>query len=213
MASGRLVPRARVPVLSLASVLLAGCGLLGGGTGPGADEAVLPGAYEEGEALVEHLTFLEAYATADPEQQAGILEAARESASAIPTAENRLRHALLLAYPSSSSQDPAAALAEIEALLASGNTLRPSERTLLQLLHDDLSARAHLRRENDEIAARAARSGQEREQALNRRVQAQAAEIDRLRQALEEAEAKLKAVAELEKSLAERQAVPKAPPP
>jgi len=173
----------------------------------------VPAPLTEGQVIVEHLSFLEAFAATGHEQQAGILESARETASTAPTAENRLRYALLLAYPGGPHHDPLAAVSELQAILDDSGQLQPSEQALVRLLLADASTRAMFLQKAAETSSQAARSEKEREQAFNRKVQAQAAEIDRLKQALEEAEAKLKAVAELEKSLTERPSLPKGPPP
>lgn len=211
--NGRVAsPRLALAIVVAAALLVAGCGLLDGLRGS-REAQDIPEPRTEGQVLSDHLAFLEAFTAARPEEQASVLEAARQAAATRPTAENRLRYALLLADPGTASHDPGAASAALESLLGHPDLLRPAERTLARLLLDETSAHARLRRENAEIVLQAAKGEKEREQALNRRIQAQAAEIESLRRAVEDAEAKLRAVAELEKSLTERQAPPKGPPP
>lgn len=77
----------------------------------------------------------------------------------------------------------------------------------------DINARLALLSENQRLVAEGDREDKERLQALNRRLQAQSVENARLKQELDEALAKLEAVADLERSLAERQTGPKGTQP
>ena len=85
----------------------------------------------------------------------------------------------------------------------------PAEQALAYVMFQDVNARLSLVAENQRLVAEAGnREDRDRLQAANRRIQAQAAENARLKAELDQARAKLEAVAALERSLAERQATP-----
>jgi hypothetical protein len=167
----------------------------------------------EGQIVLSHLDYLYQVTRASPADQAGMVDDARRAAATDPTVINQLRYALVLALPGVAGSDSAAARTELNALLASPERLLPAEQALAQVMLRDVDARLTLVSENEQLGLKASSDLRAREQALTRRLQVQAADIERLQQAVEEAEAKLKAVAELEKSLAERQAAPKGPQP
>jgi hypothetical protein len=167
----------------------------------------------EGPVVLAHLGQLTRAAEASPAGQAEIVDEARRTAATDPTATHRLRYALILSLPGIAGADAAAARTELSALLASPDGLLAAEQALAQVMLRDVNARLALLSENEQLGVKAGSELRAREQALTRRLQAQAADIERLQQEVEEAEAKLKAVAELEKSLAERQAAPKGPQP
>ena len=196
--------------------LSAGCGVLdqlGGGSSRNKAPALAPTTSSEGQVVLSHLDYLAKAVQASPADQAGIVDDARRAAAADPTVTNQLRYALVMTLPGVAGSDTATARAELNALLASPERLLPAERALAEVMLRDVNARLALLNENEQLSLKASSELRAREQALNRRLQAQAADIERLQQAVEEAEAKLKAVAELEKSLAQRQVAPKGPQP
>jgi hypothetical protein len=196
--------------------LLAGCSLVdglgtpGGEARPEMEESVQP--YEARLAL-DYLELLERLAVSSPAGQAEIAQQARVSADLEPTTANRLRLALVLALPGHAGSDPLAARTELGALLAIPERLLPAELALARVSLQDVNARLALLSENRRLLAVAGQQDSERVQSLNRRLQAQAADNAQLRQELDAALAKLEAVADLERSLAERQASPKGRPP
>jgi predicted nucleic acid-binding Zn-ribbon protein len=74
----------------------------------------------------------------------------------------------------------------------------PSERALADLMVRDLDARLALTHENESLRNGSTAQDDNRIDDLNRRLQAETAEKDRLRRELERAEAKLEAIATLE---------------
>ena len=157
---------------------------------------------------LEHLALLQRLALASPAEQAEIFELARRAMQVQPGISNQLRYALLQALPGHAGSDPAAARTALGELLATPQRLLPAEEALARVMLQDVNARMALLSENQRLAAAAVSEDKERLQALNRRVQSQAAENARLRQELQEALAKLEAVAALERSMAERQSPP-----
>jgi hypothetical protein len=199
--------------LTLATLAFsAGCALLDGSA---SRELPQVPQYEAPEAalVLDYVAVLERLARADPAEQADIALQAREAAESDPTAAHQLRHALILALPGHASSDPATASSALGELLARPEQLRAAELALAYVMYRDLDARLALLAENRQLVAEGSRAESERLQVANRRIQAQAAENARLRQELDEARAKLEAVANLERSLAERQAAPRSPPP
>lgn len=139
----------------------------------------------------------------DPERQAAALAAARQSVAVEPTAANQLRYALSLGAAGHPGSDPVAARQLISALLDSGSSLKPQEVELAQAFLREFDARANLGADN-------ARQREDYEQKLKsvsaedgRRVATLNAENQKLRKSLAEAERKLSAVAEMERSLLE----------
>jgi len=196
--------------------LSAGCGVLdqlGGRSSRNKAPALAPTISSEGQIVLSHLDYLAQVVRASPAARAEIVDYARRTAAVDPTVTNQLRYALVLALPGVAGSDTAAARTELSALLASPERLLPAEQALAQVMLRDVDARLALLNENEQLSLKASSELRAREQALTRRLQAQAADIERLQQEVEEAEAKLKAVAELEKSLAQRQAAPKEPQP
>jgi len=193
--------------------LASGCSLVGDWQTRTEPVATEPALSPEAELVFGYLDTLERLNRAGPAEQAEVAEGARQAVSLDPTTSNRLRHALILGLPGHVASDPSAARTELGELLAMPERMLPAETALASVMYQDVNARLALESENRRLAEQAERDRQEGAQALNRRLQAQAAENSRLRQDLEEALAKLEAVAALERSLAEREATPKGSPP
>jgi hypothetical protein len=189
--------------------LAAGCSLVGEwqtGTEPAATE---PALNPEAELVFGYLETLERLHRTGPAEQAEVAESARRAALLDPTTSNRLRLALILGLPGHVASDPSTARTELGELLAEPERMLPAETALAKVMYQDVNARLALESENRRLVEQTERDRQEGAQALNRRLQAQAAENARLKQDLEEALAKLEAIAALERSLAERDATPR----
>jgi hypothetical protein len=205
------MPRpAQTAAVLAALALSAGCSLLEQGgrdvPAPAGGGAVLA---PEMQLVADYLATLERLAKAGPAEQAEIAQFARRAFELDPTTANHLRHALVLSLPGHAASDPAAARAELGTLLATPERMLPTEQALAFVMYQDVNARLALQAENQRLAtADNGREDRERLQAANRRLQAQATENARLKAELDEARAKLEAVATLERSLAERQATP-----
>ncbi len=197
-----------IAMLLAALALASGCTLLQGGRDEEAPSAE-PDLAPEARLVIGYLATLERLAKAGPAEQAEIANFARRAFELDPTTANHLRHALVLALPGHSAGDPAAARTELGALLATPERMLPAEQALAYVMYQDVNARLSLVAENQRLAAAdTGREDRERLQAANRRLQAQAAENAKLKAELDEARAKLEAVAALERSLAERPATP-----
>lgn len=193
--------------------LAGGCSLVGDWQTSTEPVATEPSLSPEAELVFGYLETLGRLHRAGPTEQAGIAEDARQAASLAPTTSNRLRHALILGMPGHVASDPAAARTRLGELLAAPDGMLPAESALATVMFQDVSARLALESENRLLSEQAERDRQQGARALNRRLQAQAAESARLRQELDDALAKLEAIAALERSLAERETAPKGSSP
>jgi hypothetical protein len=153
---------------------------------------------DDGALVADYLSTLDRLGRGGAAQQAEIIESTRSAYLLDPTTRKRLRYAFVLSVPGHAASDPAGARALLGEALATPETLLPSERALADLLVRDLDARLALTRENETLRNGSTLQEDNRVADLNRRLQAETAEKDRLRRELERAEAKLEAIATLE---------------
>lgn len=196
--------------------LLAACALLAGcaGFGPRATSepprAVPAGADRDTQVavlLAGTLQSLQRLVNGPPAEQAEIIANARQAYERAPGGSAQLRYALVLAAPGHPARDPERARQLLRALAAKPEVLAPVERayTLVQLAV--LDRELGLAGDNQRLQAGVARAEQEQAVAA-RRLQAELEESARLRRLLEDAQAKLAAIAALEKNLSERKPNP-----
>jgi hypothetical protein len=207
LAGGTAVRHSRgrpLAVMTAAAILLAAsaCAPLRG-TQPSKDAAGAGPTSPVAADLTPYLATLAELAPGDPGRQDAALAAARQSAELEPTAANQLRYAICLGAAGHPGSDPVEARQLINGLLAATNDLEPQEVELAQAFLREFDARVDLyadnarQREDYEQKLKAAAADDSRRQAaLN-------AENQRLKKSLAEAERKLSAVAEMERSLLE----------
>lgn len=155
---------------------------------------------DDGQVVASYLATLDRLGNAGVAEQAEIIESARSAYLAEPSTQRRLHYAFVLAVPGHAATDAVGARALIGEALATPETLLPSERALAELIVRDLDARLALTRENETLRNGASTTTDDRIADLNRRLQQESAEKERLRRELERAEAKLDAIATLEGS-------------
>jgi len=154
---------------------------------------------DDGQVVAGYLATLDRLGRGGAAEQAEIIEATRNAYVAEPSTQKRLRYAFVLAVPGHAASDPTGARTLLGEALATPETLLPSERALADLMIRDLDARLALARENETLRnGNALIEDDGRVAELDRRLQAEMAEKDRLRRELERAEAKLEAIATLE---------------
>jgi hypothetical protein len=153
---------------------------------------------DDGQLVADYLATLDRLGRGGDAEQAEIIEATRNAYLAEPSTQKRLRYAFVLAVPGHAASDPAGARALLGEALATPETMLPSERALADLMVRDLDARLTLSRENETLRSGQGSEDESRIADLNRRLQVETAEKDRLRRELERAEAKLEAIATLE---------------
>jgi len=189
----------RLIVFALAAGLLAGCKSVDDWSGLKKRKETTPVSLtDDGQIVVGYLATLERMGRGGTAEQAEILEATRTAYLTDPSTRKRLNYAFVLAVPGHSASDPAGARTLIGEALATPETMLPSERALAELMVRDLDARLALTRENEMLRNGSHSNEQDRIADLNRRLQAESAEKEKLRRELERAEAKLEAIATLE---------------
>lgn len=194
----------RLFVLALALCLVAGCKSVDDWSGLKKRKDTTPVSLtDDGQIVAGYLATLDRLGRGGAAEQAEITEATRSAYLTDPSTQQRLRYAFVLAVPGHAASDPAGARAMIGEALATPETMLPSERALAGLIVRDLDTRLALTRENEALRNGSNTTEQDRVAELNRRLQAESAEKDRLRRELERAEAKLEAIATLEGGTAE----------
>lgn len=191
----------RLIAFALAATLLAGCKSVDDWSGLKKRKDTTPVSLtDDGQIVANYLATLDLLGRGGTAQQAEILEASRNAYLADPSTQKRLNYAFVLAVPGHPASDPAGARAMIGEALATPETMLPSERALAELMVRDLDARLALARENEALRNGGNSTDRDRIADLNRRLQLESAEKERLRRELERAEAKLEAIATLEGS-------------
>ncbi|MGC4027535.1 MAG: hypothetical protein QM696_01495 [Steroidobacteraceae bacterium] len=203
-----MLPRAS----GLAAVLLlSACSALDGFERPAARSAVAapPAEVLQAAQISSYLTSLQQLVQGSPAEQAEVLAGARLGYEANHEGPALLRYGLVLAAPGHPGHDPAQAQRLLREALSRPELLNLAERALavveLQRVDDELRLAA----ENQRLVAETQR---ERERQKNvapnattaRRLQVEMEENARLRKALEEARAKLDAIANIERSISDR---------
>jgi hypothetical protein len=139
-----------------------------------------------------------------PAEQAEIVATAQRDYETAPTPSRQLRFALVLGTPGHPAADLPRAQRLLRELMANPEMLMTGERALtlveLQQIDDILTVEA----ENRRLQSDAVRADREKTSTANRRLQSEQDENARLRKELEEARAKLDAIANIERSLNER---------
>ena len=143
-------------------------------------------------------------AQSPPAEQAEILAAARQAYQRTPQGGAQLRYALLLATPGHPGRNPQQAQMLLRELVAQPETLVPVERAVVLVELSQLNRELELQASNQRLQVDSARVDQEHSSAAQHRLQAEADENASLRKALEAAQAKLDAIANIERNLAER---------
>jgi len=140
-----------------------------------------------------------------PAEQAEIITAARQAYERSAGGTAPLRYALVLATPGHEGRDPERARQLLRELAARPETLAPAERALSLFELSQLDRELGLVSDNERLQAIANRSvDQDRLTAANRRLQAELDDNARLRRQLEEAQAKLDTIANIEPNLIDR---------
>jgi hypothetical protein len=162
--------------------------------------------------LTPYFDTLDKMAPGDPTRQAAELASVLGAAQQSPTSTNRLRYAIALGAAGHVGSNPVEAKRLITELLAGQNDLKPSEVSLANAYLREFDSRvalyADIARQREELERRLQAAGADDD----RRYASMAAETAKLKKALAEAERKLEAVAEMERTLIEQSGTT-APPP
>lgn len=158
----------------------------------------------DGRVVATYLATLDRLVRGGAAEQSEILQAAHSAYLANPSTQQRLRYAFVLAVPGHLASDAEGARMLLGETLATPELLLPSERALAELTIRELDTRLALTRENATLRSTGSAAEQGQIAGLNRRLQQETAEKDRLRRELEQAQAKLEAIAALEGDTVER---------
>ncbi|MDB6089991.1 MAG: hypothetical protein JWN85_2775 [Gammaproteobacteria bacterium] len=154
--------------------------------------------------LTDDLQLLQKLVQGTPSEQAEIAAAAQRDYETAPTPSRQLRFALILATHGHPGTDLPRAQRLLRELMASPEMLMSSERSLTFLELQQIDDHLTLEAENRRLQSDAVRADRDRLATVNRRLQLETDENTRLRRDLEEARAKLDAIANIERSLNER---------
>ena len=195
--------RTRLGAVAVLAFLGSGCAGLGGQHAPAPPPVVSP-QVTSATVLAGYLQLLQKLATGQPAEQAEIITSARHDFDLAPTPSHQLKLALILATSGHPATDLPKAQTLLRELMANPEMLLPAERSLAFLELSQIDDHLTLEAENRRLQAEALRVDHERTASANHRLQAELDENARLRKELDEARAKLAAIANIERSLNER---------
>ena len=135
-----------------------------------------------------------------PAEQAEVLASVSNDYHAAPAPSKVLRYAMVLSTPGHAGHDPVVAQRLLREVLASPETLLPAERALAFLQLQQVERQQSLQADVRRLQTGAERTANERIAQLTRRLTAESEEKDRLKKALADAQAKLDAIANIERS-------------
>jgi hypothetical protein len=154
-----------------------------------------------------YLETMNGLGSADPARQADVFYEVEQEFTRAPTTVSTLRYAVALVTPTHPATSPAEGKRLLETLLATPERLTQEERTLAAVLLHETDVRLKLEAENRRLLETL--DDRSRSQAnSDKRVQTQIEENARLRRALAEAQQKLDAIKEIERSIIERSPTP-----
>ena len=194
----------RSAVALLGTLVLAGCESLMSSQRPPSPPPVVNPAATSSAVLNDYLMLLQKLVQGPPSQQAEIVAAAQRDYDTAPTPSHTLKLALVLGTPGHPATNLTRAQGLLRELMANPETLLPGERALTFLQLSQIDDHLTLEAENLRLQADAVRADRERVASANHRLQSELDENTRLRKELEEARAKLDAIANIERSLNER---------
>ena len=172
--------------------------------GPPTPPPVVNPAATSSAVLNEYLMLLQKLVQGPPSTQAEIVAAAQRDYGTAPTPSHTLKLALILGTPGHPATNLTRAQGLLRELMANPETLLPGERALAFLQLSQIDDHLTLESENLRLQADAVRADREHVASANHRLQTELDENARLRKELEEARAKLDAIANIERSLNER---------
>jgi hypothetical protein len=197
---------ARCAVASLLAAL-AGCGLTDKlGSEPLPAPIVAP-AQISASGLRAYLDTMDGLASSDPARQADVFYEVEREYTRAPTTASTLRYAVARVTPGHPASSPQEGKRLLETLLATPERMTQEERVFAAVLLHETNTRLKLEAENRRLLATL--DDRSRSQAnSDKRAQAQIEENTRLRRALTEAQQKLDAIKEIERTIIERSPTP-----
>jgi hypothetical protein len=154
----------------------------------------------ESSLIADYLDTCLRLARGTPAEQAEILTTSTDNYHAAPTPSRVLRYAMVLSTPGHAGSDPVVAQRLLREVLASPETLLPAERALAFLQLQQVDRQQALQADVRRLQQGAERATNDRIAQLTRRLTTESEENARLKKALAEAQAKLDAIAKIERS-------------
>ncbi len=202
----RFFPAIARATLLAAFTALAGCVGASPERGGMAEPVAVPDRNQmQAQSLVFFLELLHRFAKAGPAEQSEIFANIRRDYEATPLPSSELRYALAVATPNHPSTDPALAQKLLRQLLSAPETMTPVEHAAAFLELQKIDRQLALAADNRRLQNDSGRADRERLAALNRRLAVEGEENARLRRALDDAQAKLDAIANIERQTTVRQ--------
>jgi hypothetical protein len=196
----------RCVVASLLSTL-AGCALTDKLSSAPLPAPIMAPAQISASGLRGYLETMEGLASPDPARQADVFYEVEREYTRAPTTASTLRYAIARVTPGHPATSPQEGKRLLEALLATPERMTQEERAFATVLLNETNARLKLEAENRRLLATL--DDRSRSQAnSDKRVQAQVEENARLRRLLAEAQQKLDAIKEIERTIIERSPTP-----
>lgn len=193
-------------VASLLSTL-AGCALTDKLSNEPLPAPIMAPAQISASGLRGYLDTMEGLASPDPARQADVFYEVEREYTRAPTTASTLRYAVARVTPGHPATSPQEGKRLLEALLATPERMTQEERAFATVLLNETNARLKLEAENRRLLATL--DDRSRSQAnSDKRVQAQVEENARLRRLLAEAQQKLDAIKEIERTIIERSPTP-----
>ena len=190
--------------LLLGTLVLSGCASLMSNQRPPSPPPVVNPSATSSAVLNEDLLLLQKLVQAPPAEQAEIVASVQRDYDTAPTPSHTLKLALILSTPGHPATNLSRARGLLRELMANPETLLPGERALAFLQLSQIDDHLTLEAENLRLQADAVRADREHIASANHRLQTEMDENARLRKELDEARAKLDAIANIERSLNER---------
>jgi hypothetical protein len=189
--------------------LLTACGTLTDAQKPRTQASPLAAEVEAAALLARHIEALQQLVQGSPAEQAEIVSSLRVAYEQSHQAAATMRYAFALAAPGHPARDPARAQQLLREALATPERLAPVERGLALIELQRVDAELRLTEENQRLTADVQRErNRDRSPTVTavaaKRLQAEIDENAKLRRALEEARAKLDAIANIERNITDR---------
>ena len=195
----------RTPLLALLAitVVISGCaGLVPNRDTPPPDHPpTIDRAVTEAALLASYLEVLQRLVQGAPAEQAEILSGARHDFETAATPSHELRYAMVLATPDHPGTDCVKAQKLLRELIATQETLLPAERAMAFLTLQNVDLTLSQTADIQHLQASADHTDRDRYATLNRRLQNEQDDNARLHRELDDAHAKLDAIANIERAL------------
>jgi YfhG lipoprotein len=199
--------RGGILFVSLITLLASGCALTEQLSGQPEAPKAAPTVQPNSSTIRAYLDTMNGLGVPDAAHQADVFYEVEREYTRAPTTASTLNYAVALVTPGHPATSPSEGKRLLETLLATPERMTQEERTLCAVLLNETNVRLKLEAENRRLVATL--DDRSRSQAnSDRRVQAQVEENARLRRALAEAQQKLDAIKEIERSIIERSATP-----